>query len=152
MTGVNTLYAALLNEDWFNADPPRYLRAAPVAGGAALQGATGEKWKRLMGTPIYEGYGLTEASPVLSFNPHRRPAVRLGTVGEPHPRHRGACSTTPTRTSEVAPGDAGGAGSCARGPQVMLGYCQRPEATAAAVADGWLLHRRPRPPAMPTVT
>jgi long-chain acyl-CoA synthetase len=132
MTGVNTLYAALLNEDWFNADPPRFLRV-PVAGGAALQGATAEKWKRLMGTPIYEGYGLTEASPVLCFNPIGG-EVRMGTIGVPIPSTE--IRLLDEQNRDVAPGEAGEL--CARGPQVMLGYWQRPEETAQCIVDGWL--------------
>ncbi|HEU4644409.1 MAG TPA: AMP-binding protein, partial [Burkholderiales bacterium] len=68
VSGVNTLFNALLNEEWFTAFPPKHLKAA-VAGGAALQHAVAERWRRVTGTAIAEGYGLTEASPVVCFNP-----------------------------------------------------------------------------------
>ena len=68
ISGVNTLFNALMNEEWFTAFPPRHLKAA-VAGGAALQHAVAERWQRFTGTRIAEGYGLTESSPVVSFNP-----------------------------------------------------------------------------------
>jgi acyl-CoA synthetase (AMP-forming)/AMP-acid ligase II len=68
VSGVNTLFNALLNEEWFTAFPPRHLKAA-VAGGAALQHAVAQRWERVTKTRIAEGYGLTEASPAISFNP-----------------------------------------------------------------------------------
>ena len=68
VSGVNTLFNALLNEEWFVAFPPRHLKVA-VAGGVALQHAVAERWRKLTGTVIAEGYGLTESSPIVAFNP-----------------------------------------------------------------------------------
>ena len=132
MTGVNTLYTALLNERWFNDDPPRYLRV-PVAGGASLHSAVADQWKQLLGTTVYEGYGLTEASPVLCFNPIGG-EVRLGTIGVPIPQTEiRLLDDQNNEVGEGAPGEL-----CARGPQVMLGYWQRPDETAKTIIDGWL--------------
>lgn len=131
MTGVNTLYAALLNEAWFQATPPRSLKCA-VAGGTALHGAVAEKWRLLLGDPVTEGYGLTEASPVVCFNPLGQ--GRVGSIGVPLPdtdvkllREDG---------SEAAPGEPGEL--CVKGPQVMQGYYQKPEETAKVLREGWL--------------
>jgi len=68
ISGVNTLFNALLNEEWFTAFPPKHIKVA-VAGGAALQHTIAERWEKVTGTRIAEGYGLTESSPVVSFNP-----------------------------------------------------------------------------------
>lgn len=132
ISGVNTLFNALLNEEWFVLDPPPKLRVA-LAGGTALQGAVAERWQRLMGLPISEGYGLTEASPVVSFN----------RIGEEHPDSIGipvpnTDITIVDEQGEVAnintPGEL-----AVRGPQVMQGYWQRPEDTEAAFHNGYLL-------------
>jgi acyl-CoA synthetase (AMP-forming)/AMP-acid ligase II len=84
-----TLFNALLNEEWFVAYPPRQLKAA-IAGGAALHQAVAQRWEEVTGTRIVEGYGLTEASPVVTFNPleGRR---RIGSIGVPVP---GSCCPT----------------------------------------------------------
>jgi len=97
-----------------------------VVGGAPTDPAVIRAFGRL-GIPVIEGYGLTEASPVLTLNPPRRP--RPGTVGKP-------LDGVTIRISEP---DAAGAGEVlARGPGIMAGYHNDPEATAAALADGWL--------------
>lgn len=132
MTGINTLYAALLNEQWFQADPPRSLRV-PVAGGAALHIVTADKWKTLLGTQVFEGYGLTEASPVLCFNPIGA-EVRIGSIGVPIPSTE--IKLMDENKNEVPLGEAGEL--CARGPQVMQGYWQKPDETAKTIIDGWL--------------
>jgi len=67
-TGVNTLFNALLNEPWFRDSPPPHL-VASAAGGMALHESVAREWRRVTGTPIVEGYGLTETSPCLTFNP-----------------------------------------------------------------------------------
>ncbi|MES2200858.1 MAG: AMP-binding protein [candidate division FCPU426 bacterium] len=132
MTGVNTLYKALLRETWFVKNPPRFLKDC-VAGGAALHSAVAEQWKQLFGDPVYEGYGLSEASPVLSFNPLSG-NNRIGTIGVP-------LSNTDIKLvdesgQEVALGQAGEI--CAKGPQVMQGYWGQPEETAEVLKGGWL--------------
>ena len=130
--GVNTLYAGLVAHpkskeiDWSN------LRLAG-GGGSAVIGAVSDKWKALTGTFIREGYGLSETSPVLSFNPA---AVRefTGTTGLPLPSTD--IKLIDDEGREVGIGQAGEI--CAKGPQVMKGYWQQPEANKAAfTADGY---------------
>ena len=130
-SGVNTLFNALANEEWFQQAPPKSLKLS-VAGGMALHGAVAKRWKEVVGTPVIEGYGLTEASPVVSFNPVDR--VKEGTIGIPFP------STDVKLVDEerkpVAPGQPGEL--VCKGPQVMLGYWERPDETAKVLEDGWL--------------
>jgi long-chain acyl-CoA synthetase len=89
LTGVNTLFNALLNERWFVEYPPRTLRAS-AAGGMALHGSVAERWREVTGTPIVEGYGLTESSPVLTFNPLGG-TVKDGSIGIPVPSTEVRC-------------------------------------------------------------
>jgi long-chain acyl-CoA synthetase len=132
VSGVNTLFNALLNEEWFTAFPPAHLKAA-VAGGAALQAAVAQRWERVTGTRIAEGYGLTESSPVVCFNPiggERRDE----SIGIPVPG-------TQVRLVDDAgaPVPLGSPGELVvRGPQVMQGYWNRPDETAKTLRDGWL--------------
>jgi long-chain acyl-CoA synthetase len=130
--GVNTLFNGLLKEEWFADYPPPTLRGC-LAGGTALQPVVAERWQKLTGTPIMQGYGLTESSPVVTFNPPT--ANRPETIGQPLP------GTVVRLLNELGEDvDAGEAGELAvAGPQVMLGYWQRPEETASAIRDGWLL-------------
>ncbi|TVP56957.1 MAG: long-chain fatty acid--CoA ligase [Halomonadaceae bacterium] len=130
ISGVNTLYNALLNEEWFNLYPPGTLKAA-LAGGTALHRAVAKRWQQTAGCPIAEGYGLTETSPTLCFNPLDN--ARPDSIGIPVPGtqirivdEQGDC---------VAPGERGEI--IARGPQVMAGYWQRPEETAKSLKEGW---------------
>jgi long-chain acyl-CoA synthetase len=131
VTGVNTLFNALLNERWFLDSPPRHLRAS-AAGGMALFESVAAQWSKVTGTPIVEGYGLTETSPVLSFNPFG-PTAKEGTIGIPVPSTELRCIDDEGK--EVAPGTPGEI--AARGPQVMLGYWQRPDDTAESIVDGF---------------
>jgi long-chain acyl-CoA synthetase len=132
LSGVNTLFNALLNERWFQDAPPKYLHAS-AAGGMALQASVAERWRELTGTPIVEGYGLTESSPVLTFNPLTG-LSKDGSIGIPVPSTQVKC--VDENGKEVAVGESGEI--IARGPQIMLGYWQRPEETAASIKDGWL--------------
>ena len=133
MTGVNTLFNALINSADFAALDFSKLSFA-VGGGAAVQSAVALRWREITGTELVEGYGLTEASPVVCLNPVRSP--KIGTVGLPVPS-----------TEVVIRDDAGNdlpigeAGEiCVRGPQVMQGYWQRPdESSLVLTAGGWLL-------------
>ena len=131
-SGVNTLFNALANEEWFQQNPPKSLKLS-VAGGMALHGSVARRWKEVVGTPVVEGYGLTEAAPVVSFNPVDR--VKDGTIGIPFP-------STDVRLVDEAGNpvtalDTPGELIC-KGPQVMLGYWKRPEETAKVLQDGWL--------------
>jgi len=132
LSGVNTLFNALLNERWFQDAPPKHLHAS-AAGGMALQASVAERWRALTGTPIVEGYGLTESSPVLTFNPLTGLA-KDGTIGIPVPSTEVKC--VDEDGNEVPVGQPGEI--IARGPQIMLGYWQRPEDSKAALKDGWL--------------
>jgi long-chain acyl-CoA synthetase len=80
MTGVNTLFNALNNEFWFAESPPATLRGA-VAGGMALQQVVAERFKAITGADVYEGYGLTETSPIVTFNAPGH--AKVGTIGLP---------------------------------------------------------------------
>ena len=122
ITGVNTLFNGLLNQPWFCANPPKSLRVS-AAGGMAVQEAVARRWQKAMGTPIIEGYGLSEASPVLSCNPVGR--AKLGSIGVPLPSTEMKC--VDDQGNEAAIGEPGEI--IARGPQVMQGYWKQPEET-----------------------
>jgi len=131
-SGVNTLYAGLTqNKNIRDVDFSR-LRLA-VGGGAAVVQATSEKWREITGTFIREGYGLSETSPIVSFNPASEKDFN-GTTGLP-------LSSTDIKLldgddKEVALGQSGEV--CVKGPQVMSGYWNKPEANATAfTADGY---------------
>jgi long-chain acyl-CoA synthetase len=132
MTGVNTLYNGLLNEEWFLAYPPKHLKAS-IAGGTSLHYAVAERWRQVTRTPIAEGYGLTETSPVVSFNPLSG-APRNGSIGIPTPGTH--VRLVNDAGEEVATGEAGEIQ--VKGPQVMQGYWNQPEQTAQVLREGWL--------------
>lgn len=132
LSGVNTLFNALLNERWFQDAPPKYLHAS-AAGGMALQASVAQRWRELTGTPIVEGYGLTESSPVLTFN-LLTGLAKDGSIGIPVPSTEIKC--VDENGKEVAIGESGEV--IARGPQIMLGYWQRPDETEKTLKDGWL--------------
>lgn len=132
ITGVNTLFNGLLNEEWFAAYPPPKLRAA-IAGGTALHEAVATRWRVMTGTQIAAGYGLTETSPLVTFNPLDDRA-RPDSIGMPVP----GCDVMIV-DGDGKPAPVGEPGELiVRGPQVMLGYWQRPEETAATLQSGWL--------------
>ncbi len=132
MSGVNTLFNGLANETWFTDSPPRHLKFAS-AGGMALQGAVAQRFEAITGRPVLEGYGLTETSPVLTFNPPGR--IRPGSIGIPLPSTEIRC--VDEAGNPVAPGLPGEL--AARGPQIMKGYWNRPDETAKVLKDGWLM-------------
>lgn len=132
LTGVNTLFNALLNERWFVDSPPKHL-VASAAGGMALHESVAERWKVVTGTPIVEGFGLTESSPVLSFNPLGG-AVKIGSIGIPVPNTYMKC--VDANGNELPVGESGEL--IAKGPQIMKGYWNRDSETAGALKDGWL--------------
>ena len=131
ITGVNTLFNGLLNQPWFCVNPPKSLRVS-AAGGMAVQEAVARRWQKATGTPIIEGYGLSEASPVLSCNPVGR--AKLGSIGVPLPSTEMKC--VDDQGNEAAIGEPGEI--IARGPQVMQGYWKQPEETKQVLRDGWL--------------
>ncbi len=130
--GVNTLYAGLTVHPRIAEVDFSKLRLAG-GGGAAVLGTTSERWRALTGTFIREGYGLSETAPILSFNP--APVEYFtGTTGLPVPNTE--IKLLDEAGAEVPIGQAGEI--CARGPQVMRGYWNQPEANAAAFTpDGY---------------
>ena len=132
MTGVNTLFNALLNERWFQDGPPKHLRAS-AAGGMALHDSVSERWRKVTGTPIVEGYGLTESSPVLTFNPLDG-SGRDGTIGVPVPSTY--IKLVDEKGTEVKVGEPGEL--LAKGPQIMLGYWNNEAESAKVLKGGWL--------------
>ena len=133
ITGVNTLFNGLMNTAGFAALDFSALRIS-VGGGMAVQSAVAERWKEMTGVALLEGYGLTETSPCACMNPLHLDR-HTGSVGVP-------MSSTECRVVDDAgdPLPAGAPGElCVRGPQVMRGYWNRPEDTAAVLDDaGWL--------------
>ena len=131
MAGLNTLYNALMNHPDFGSIDFSQLRLAS-AGGMAMQKAVAERWQKLTGVPILEGYGLTETSPVATTNPVDIKEFS-GTIGLPVP---GTTITIRDEAGVVLP--TGQVGEiCIAGPQVMKGYWQRPEETAKVMTrDG----------------
>ena len=130
--GVNTLYAGLVMHPKIREVDFSHLHLAG-GGGAAVVGATSAKWKEITGQFIREGYGLSETSPVLSFNPASIKEFS-GTTGLPLPGTD--IKLLDDAGVEVALGQSGEV--CAKGPQVMRGYWNQPEANAAAFTpDGY---------------
>ncbi|MES2403826.1 MAG: AMP-binding protein [Pseudomonadota bacterium] len=133
ITGVNTLYNALLHHPDFSSLDFSHVKFA-LAGGMAVQRAVAERWKKATGFPLIEGYGLTETSPVVTANPLTIKEY-TGSIGMPLPS-----TDISLRDDEGRVVPAGEAGElCVRGPQVMKGYWNRPEETAKVMdVDGWL--------------
>ncbi len=131
ITGVNTLYNALLGHPRFAQLDFSNLKLG-VAGGMALHPSVAERWRRITGKALAEGYGLTEASPVVACNPFDAP--RVGTIGVPLPSTEISIRDGDVEVPAGQPGEL-----CIRGPQVMRGYWNRPEDTRqTCTADGWL--------------
>lgn len=130
MSGVDTLYAGLLAEPWFQARPPR-LRFA-LSGGTALRPSTAQAWQALV-CPILEGYGMTESTCIVSCNPPSQ-TPRLGTVGLPMPGSQVRIVDGEGRN--LGPGERGEL--LVKGPQVVAGYLHAQQDSASAFADGWL--------------
>ncbi|TDE50309.1 long-chain-fatty-acid--CoA ligase FadD [Vibrio alginolyticus] len=133
ITGVNTLFNALVNNEDFHELDFSNLRLA-VGGGMAVQRSVAERWQKTTGCYLLEGYGLTECSPLVAAYPHDLVEYN-GSIGLPVPstevrivdEEGNALANTETGELQV------------RGPQVMQGYWQRPEATKDTInEDGWL--------------
>ncbi|ALP67149.1 AMP-dependent synthetase (plasmid) [Paraburkholderia caribensis] len=133
MLGVNTLFRVLHNAPHFRAIDWSRLRLV-IGGGAAIQPSVAARWQTATGVPIVEGYGLTEASPVVCVNPANAKQFS-GSVGYPLPS-----TEVSIRDDDGALVAAGSIGEVwVRGPQVMRGYWMNPDETAKAIShDGWL--------------
>ena len=133
ITGVNTLFNALLNNAEFNQLDFSNVKVC-VGGGMAVQKAVADKWKKVTGKVLLEGYGLTETSPSATMNPLTLTDYS-GAIGLPLPSTM--VSIRDDNRKEVAQGQPGEI--CISGPQVMKGYWQRPEETANVIGpDGFL--------------
>ncbi|WP_298142189.1 AMP-binding protein [uncultured Acinetobacter sp.] len=128
---VNTLFNALVNNDEFKQLDHSRLKMT-MGGGMAVLPSTAEAWKKITGTNITEGYGLSETSPVATANP---PASNefSGTIGIPLPLTEVAILDDDG--NEVALGEQGEI--CIRGPQVMKGYWNRPDETEKSMVNGF---------------
>jgi long-chain acyl-CoA synthetase len=132
ITGVNTLFNGLMHHPDFEKLDFSALRISN-GGGMAVQKAVAEKWKKITGVTLTEGYGLTETSPVATTNPPDLKEFN-GSIGLPVPSTE--ISIRDDAGRELALGEPGEI--CIRGPQVMAGYWQRPEETANVMtADGF---------------
>jgi long-chain acyl-CoA synthetase len=128
---INTLYLAMLRHKDFSKLDFSKLKFCG-AGGMAMSSSVIKEWQERTGSEIFEGYGLTECSPVVSVNVPGQ--VRIGTVGPVVPETE--IKAVDDEGNEVAIGERGEA--WVRGPQVMLGYWDRPEATKESITeDGW---------------
>jgi long-chain acyl-CoA synthetase len=133
LTGVNTLYGGLVIHPKIAEIDFSRLRVA-IGGGAAVLPTTSAKWKALTGKDILEGYGLSETSPILTLNPPTATAGFSATVGLPFPSTDIKLLDANDQAAAIGePGEV-----CAKGPQVMQGYWQKPQANADAfTADGY---------------
>ena len=131
--GVNTLFNSMLNEPGFAELDFSTLKGA-LGGGMAVQRAVAEKWREVTGTPLVEAYGLTETSPAACMNPMDIESFN-GCIGLPISSTE--CGVMNDEGDLLPQGEVGEL--VVRGPQVMKGYWQRPEATAEVMTeDGWL--------------
>ncbi|MCL1068808.1 long-chain-fatty-acid--CoA ligase FadD [Shewanella olleyana] len=133
LTGVNTLFNALVNDEDFKSLDFSRLKLS-IGGGMAVQKAVADKWQNITETRLLEGYGLTEASPLVTCCPYNLDGYN-GSIGFPAPS-----TDIQIRDDEgnvLAQGETGEL--FAKGPQVMKGYWQRPEETAKVIdKNGWL--------------
>ena len=133
LTGVNTLFNALLNHPKFATINFARVKVT-LGGGAAVQKGVAERWKHVTGLTLMEGYGLTEASPVAAINPFDVTDY-TGAIGLPLPSTDVAIRDD--NGVDVPLGERGEL--CIRGPQVMQGYFNQPDETAnVMMADGFL--------------
>ena len=132
ITGVNTLFNGLLNTPGF-ADLDFSRMKFALGGGAAVQRPVAERWQKVTGLVLLEGYGLTECCPTVTINPPQLKAYK-GSIGMPVPSTD--IKLVDEDGNEVPMGEAGE--MLVKGPQVMKGYLNRPEATDEMIVDGWL--------------
>ena len=133
MTGINTLFNALLNKEDFKTCDLSHLKVT-VGGGMAVQRAIAEEWERVTGCQLTEGYGMTESSPVVCVNPIQKGKARIGYVGLPV-----SGTTVQIADDTDKPLAIGEVGEIqVKGFQVMKGYYNRPDETAKTIRNGWL--------------
>ncbi len=132
---VPTLYVALMGHPRLRKVDMRGIRAC-LSGAAPLPVEVRRRWESLTGGRLVEGYGLTEASTVVSANPLTEDGLVKEGVGIPFPDTDVRIVDLDTGTRDVPLGEAGEL--LVHGPQVMKGYWNQPEETAAALRDGWL--------------
>jgi long-chain acyl-CoA synthetase len=132
ITGVNTLFNGLLNTPGF-ADLDFSRLKFALGGGAAVQRPVAERWQEATGMVLLEGYGLTECCPTVTVNPPQLEAYK-GSIGMPVPSTD--IKLVDEEGNEVPMGESGE--MLVKGPQVMKGYLNRPDATDEMIVDGWL--------------
>lgn len=132
ITGVNTLFNALLNNENFKEVDFSALKLS-VGGGMAIQQSVATRWHELTGCNIIEGYGMTECSPLIAACPINV-VKHNGTIGVPVPNTD--IKIIKDDGSDAKIGEAGEL--WVKGDQVMQGYWQRPEATSEVLKDGWM--------------
>lgn len=132
ITGVNTLFNALLNNENFKEVDFSSLKLS-VGGGMSIQQSVATRWHEMTGCNIIEGYGMTECSPLIAACPVNI-TKHDGSIGVPVPNTD--VKIVRDDGSEAELGEAGEL--WVKGEQVMQGYWQRPEATAEVIKDGWL--------------
>lgn len=134
ITGVNTLFKAIIDHPKF-ANLNFSKLCLSFGGGMPVQEAVAEKWQKITHCPLLEGYGLTEASPVVAANPLHQ-TIYNGSIGLPMPGTD--IRICDEEGNELPVGKAGQL--WVKGPQVMQGYWQQPEETAQVLKpSGWLL-------------
>lgn len=133
ITGVNTLFNGLLNTKGFDEIDFSTMHLS-LGGGMAVQRAVAQRWKKVTGVTLVEAYGLTETSPAACMNPLDMEDYN-GAIGLPISSTDACLMDDDGKLVPLGePGEL-----CIRGPQVMDGYWQRPEETAAAIdSEGWL--------------
>ena len=130
-TGLNSLFVALMEHSKFNSLDFSKLRIT-LSGGMALMESVAEDWQKATGCVVSEGYGMTEASPVVSMNPIG--FQKVGSAGIPIPG-----TEIKVVDEQGVEQQVGGEGElCVRGDQVMKGYWHCSEKTAETIVDGWL--------------
>ncbi|NLA89378.1 MAG: AMP-binding protein [Alcaligenaceae bacterium] len=133
LTGVNTLFNALLNNEEFRKLDFSHLNIV-LGGGTAIQNAVAQRWKEVTKKPLIQAYGLTETSPAVTINPFDGRHID-GSIGLPIPSTEVAIRDNDG--NDLAPKEIGEI--CVRGPQVMVGYWQKPQETAYVFFDDGFL-------------
>lgn len=134
MPGVPTMFNAMLNHPKLKSFDLSSLKYC-VSGGAPLPIEVKQRFEALTGCKVVEGYGLSEAAPSVTCNPVEGP-VKQGSIGQPLPATIVSLRDLADPTREVALGEKGEI--CVKGPQVMLGYWNKPQDTASQFVEGFL--------------